>query len=346
MSTRMLKLEGDHMSRKHALIQKSLAIVRRKLTEMPKPLEQLSKSEIERKRCVSRVTTHTLKHLTHKFVNSGFEWLLPVIFSKSTDPLWPDPGATVEKRIEVEIYGETVRTTSSMIAQKMVACSLAHAKLFTLSPNVRIERVERANSGIHAYEFTQLDFEVRNATSKEMRGLVEETICGLMSSLKTHMRGELIYLGRYNGLKVPETPFRVYDRKELKDRQGRSWETQLMLENCDPVWVTNIPREFYDFEDFEKGNWDNYDLLLPKYGEVLSGSRREWEYGKIARKMERDDVEKENYELLLNLAKEGRLKPSAGAGIGVERLVSWIVGAKHIGETQPFPKIPGIVYDL
>ena len=78
----------------------------------------------------------------------------------------------------------------------------------------------------------------------------------------------------------------------------------------------------------------------------MSGSRREWEYRKIIRKVERDSVGKENYELLLKLAKEGRLKPSAGAGIGVERLVGWIVGAKHVGETQPFPKIPGLVYDL
>jgi asparaginyl-tRNA synthetase len=62
--------------------------------------------------------------------------------------------------------------------------------------------------------------------------------------------------------------------------------------------------------------------------------------------MERDNVRKENYSLLLRLAEEGRLKPSAGAGIGIERLVSWITGAKHVGETQLFPKIPGIVYDL
>jgi len=272
--------------------------------------------------------------------------LLPVIFSKSTDPLWPDPGVSIEKRIEVEIYGKTVRTTLSMIVHKMIACSLAHAKLFTLSPNVRIERMERANSGIHAYEFTQLDFEVRNANSKQIRSLVEEIICGLMGSLKRHMNEELIHLGRRNSLRIPETPFRVYDREELGTKYGRNWETQLILETCEPIWVTNIPREFYDFEDFEKGEWDNYDLLLPKYGEVLSGARREWEYSKIVRKMERDDVKKENYEVLLKLAKEGRLKPSAGAGIGVERLVSWIVGAKHIGETQPFPKIPGIVYDL
>jgi len=35
-----------------------------------------------------------------------------------------------------------------------------------------------------------------------------------------------------------------------------------------------------------------------------------------------------------------------GARIGVERLVSRLVGAKHIGEVQPFPKIPGVVYEL
>jgi asparaginyl-tRNA synthetase len=313
---------------------------------MPRPLEQLSENEIKRKQCISRIMTFALKNLTCKFVDSGFEWLLPVVFSKSTDPLWPDPGASIEKRIEVEIYGKTVRTTLSMIVHKMVACSLANAKLFILSPNVRIERMERANTGVHAYEFTQLDFEARNATSREVRTLVEEMVSQLIRSLKTYMREELIFLERYDSLKIPETPFRVYDRRELEDKFGRNWETRLLHEIHDPVWVTNVPREFYDFEDFEKGIWDNYDLILPKYGEVLSGARREWEYIKMIKKMERDDVRKDNFETLLQLAKERRIKPSAGAGIGVERLVSWLAGANHIGEAQPFPKIPGIVYDL
>lgn len=334
------------MSRKKAIIQKSLAISVGRLSEMPKSLEQLSESEMERKKCISKLMTRALKYLTCEFMNEGFEWLLPVIFSKSTDPLWPDPGASIEKRIEVEIYGKTVRSTLSMIVHKMVACSLAYPKLFILSPNVRIERMERANTGIHAYEFTQLDFEARNATFKEIRSLVEKIICGLIDNLKRKLRDELVYLDRYDNLKIPEAPLRIYDKSELEVRYGRNWESQLMMEISDPVWITNIPREFYDFEDFEKGKWDNYDLLLPKYGEVLSGSRRELEYGKMVRKMERDNVRKENYEALLKLAREGRLRPSAGAGIGIERLVSWIVGAKHVGETQPFPKIPGVVYDL
>jgi asparaginyl-tRNA synthetase len=304
-------------------------------------LEQLREAEIERKRLVGKLLTFSLNHLTQEFLHHEFEWLLPVVFCKSTDPLWPDPGASIEKRIELEIYGETVRATSSMIVHKMVACSLAHPKLFALSPNIRVERRERAETGKHLYEFTQLDFEVRDASSDEIRSFVEKVICGLVEEMRERRREELNALGR--SPRIPETPFAVYDREELEEKYGKEWEERLVSEITHPVWVTNIPREFYDFQD---GKWDNYDLILPQYGEVLSGGRREWEYERIVRKMERDGVRKENYTPLLKLAEEGKLKPSAGAGIGVERLVGWVAGVQHVGEVQLFPKIPGVVYDL
>ncbi|MEE9601107.1 MAG: asparagine synthetase A [Thermoplasmata archaeon] len=314
--------------------------------ELPLPLERLSEGEIERKRCIVRITTYVMRDLTSTFLRSGFEWMLPVVLSKSTDPLWPDPGASIEKRIEVEIYDETVRATLSMIIHKMVACSLTQPRLFLLSPNIRIERRDRATSGVHIYEFTQLDFEVRDATSEDIRILVEGALHGLIDGLRRDMREELTSLSRYDGLRPLRVPFEVYDKEELEDKYGDEWESQLAAESRDPVWVTNIPREFYDYEDLEKGKWDNYDLFLPGFGEVLSGARREWDYTAMVRKMERDGVPPENYRLLLKLAREGRLKPSAGAGIGLERLISWIVGAQHIAEVQPFPKIPGTIYDL
>ena len=317
-----------------------------KLFEMPKPLEQLSESELERRHCIGGVMTDVLDYLTCRFVSRGFEWSLPVIFSESTDPLWPDPGASIEQRISVEIYGKTVRTTASMIIHKMVACSLLYLRLFILSPNVRIEKRERAMTGRHAYEFTQLDFEVRDTSSKEIRSFVEEAICGLIGELRKDSVEEFARLGRHGALRVPEAPFRTYSKNELEKKYGKEWERQLVLDITEPVWVVDIPREFYDFEDLESGKWDNYDLMLPQYGEVLSGAKREWEYEKIIKKMERDGIKKEHYGLLLKLAKEGRLRPSAGAGIGIERLVGWIVGAQHLGETQLFPKIPGVVYDL
>ncbi|MFB3890148.1 MAG: asparagine synthetase A [Candidatus Bathyarchaeia archaeon] len=316
------------------------------LIEIPKSLEQLTETELERKACIGKIMTYTLRNLTGKFVDKGFDWLLPVALSQSTDPLWPDPGASIEKRIEVDIYGKPVRTTASMIIHKLIASSLAYPKLFILSPNIRIEKAERAHTGKHIYEFTQLDFEARNATSKDIFTLVEEAITGLVTSLKKDVKAELTTLCRCDTLKVPRTPFKVFDKLELEAECGADWETCLAERTSDPVWVTNIPREFYDYEDFKTGRWDNYDLFLPQFGEVLSGAKREWEYAKISKKIDRDNVSRQNYTLLLKLAKEGKLKPSAGAGIGMERLVGWIAGVKHVAETQPFPRVPGAVNEL
>lgn len=314
--------------------------------EIPKPLEALSGKELARKNQIGRISTETLSYLTDSFTSRGFDWLLPVVLSKSTDPLWPDPGASIEKRVESEIYGETVRATLSMIIHKLVACSTAYPKLFALSPNIRIEKRERRATGWHSYEFTQLDFEMRGAGFDDVRKLVEETIVGLFGDLKRKRRKELALLRGNRPLETPKRPFKVYDREVLVEKFGEKWESELPRSISGPTWVTNIPREFYDFEDPVTGRWDNFDLIVPKYGEILSGARREWQHSRLVDKMKRDGVRLENYELLLGLAKGGRLMPCAGAGIGVERLVGWIVGTKHIGEVQPFPKIPGVVYEL
>ncbi|RLF03172.1 MAG: hypothetical protein DRK00_09095, partial [Thermoprotei archaeon] len=73
--------------------------VRARVVEFPKPLDRLSGEELERKEAIARIMTLTLRYLTTELVDDGYEWLLPVILSRITDPLWPDPGASIEKRI-------------------------------------------------------------------------------------------------------------------------------------------------------------------------------------------------------------------------------------------------------
>jgi asparaginyl-tRNA synthetase len=188
---------------------------------------------------------------------------------------------------------------------------------------------------------------MRDAGSKDVFALIEEAICTLVNDLKKDMNGELVSLCRCDTLKAPKAPFKIVDRLDLEAKYGADgWEAGIAEETTDPVWVTNIPREFYDFEDFTTGKWDNYDLFLPQFGEVLSGAKREFEYTKILEKIERDQVKKENYALILKMAQEGRLKSTAGAGIGLERLVGWLAGVKHIAECQPFPRVPGNVNEL
>jgi asparaginyl-tRNA synthetase len=310
---------------------------------IPKSPEQLNKDEILRKKFYIKLTTAVLSYLTKSLVNRGFEWYLPVILSKSTDPLWPDPGASIEKRVEFEIYESKVRTTLSMIVHKVIACSLYSDRLFIISPNLRIERRERAQTGWHAYEFNQLDFEMKDATSKDVMKLVEEVLEGLISHIENNFS-----LNSYDGTiyKDIAPPFKVYDREELISKFGTKWEEIFPSRITEPVWIVNIPREFYDFQNFENGKWDNFDLYVPKYGEILSGARREWEYNKILTKMKRDGVKKENYNVLLELARKGKIRQSSGAGLGIERLVAWLTNAWHVCEVQPFPRVPGLVYEL
>jgi len=301
--------------------------------------------ESEGRGVMFEVQTDIMSAMTSGLVAKGFKWALPVMLSKSTDPLWPDPAASIEKRIEVEIYGETVRTMQSMIIHKLVLASLGPERFFILSPNIRIESKDRARSGRHLYEFTQLEVEIANGKVKDVFRLFEDLITTSIMLIRDRARESAIFAKR--NLKVPETPFKVHSRGELQEEYGKSWEEAVSEKAINPIWVTDLPREFYDYEDETTGEWRNFDLFLPEgYGEVISGAEREHDYTKIVKKLERDGVRKEEYQLLLRLAQEGKLKPSVGAGLGIERFVAYVCGFKHVAEVQPFPRIPGIVPEL
>jgi asparaginyl-tRNA synthetase len=306
------------------------------------PLEMIHHLDSTKKRTIFSVQTKALSVMTRELVRRGFEWILPVTLAKSTDPLWPDPGASIEKRIEFEIYGENVRTMQSMIIHKLVLASLGPKKFFIISPNIRIETRKRAQTGFHLYEFTQLETEISGGKTQDVFRIYEDLITATVKAVRDDA-SEL----RETELSVPQTPFKVHSRKELEEKYGKEWEQIASEKAADPFWLTDIPREFYDYQDEVTGVWRNYDLFLPEgYGEVVSGAEREYQYWKIVKKLERDGVKKDEYAFLLNLAKDGRLKPSAGAGLGLERFVAYLCGVKHVAEVQPFPRIPGIVPPL
>lgn len=299
----------------------------------------------KRKLATLKIQTGILEVMVKKLLDKGFCWILPVILSKTTDPLWPDPDFSIEKKVEVEIYGEKVVAMQSMIVHKRILVSLGPEKIFILSPNIRIEKRERAATGKHLYEFTQLEVEIAYAKLHDILRLYEELITDSIKYVKKNLSSELKILGR--DLKTPEPPFKIYKRRELEERYGKNWSNVIAKHIRDPVWITDIPREFYDYEDPETGEWRNYDLILPEgFGEVISGAEREYEYEKLVMKLERDGIDKSKYKLLMDLAKNGLLKPSAGAGLGIERFVAYVAGSRHVAEVQPFPRIPGIVPEV
>jgi len=306
------------------------------------PLRMIHDLDSDRKRTIMEVQTKVLSVMASELVRKGFEWILPVTLAKSTDPLWPDPGASIEKRIEFDIYEQRVRTMQSMIVHKLVLASLGPEKFFILSPNIRIESRRRAGTGWHLYEFTQLETELSNGKMQDVFRVYEDLITATIRAVQDDVSGL-----RDTELSLPRTPFKVYSRKELEQKYDAEWEQIAPEKASEPFWLTDIPREFYDYQDEATGAWRNYDLFLPEgYGEVISGAEREYEYSKIVRKLERDGIKKDDYAFLLSLAKDGKLKPSAGAGLGFERFIAYLCGVKHVAEVQPFPRVPGMVPPL
>lgn len=287
------------------------------------------------------VTSEVIKHTIDYFNDNGFVQLLPVILGKSTDPLGPDPNSSILKTPEIEYGGQRLYTMNSMILHKQIAIKKLD-KIFILSPNIRLEKPERKSSGRHLFEFTQLDFEIRDAKSKDVMVLMEGYLVYLSKMLKSDEKAKSAF--KELGLEVFDfkPPFKIYSTGELAEKYGEDWEAEMSRSSTQPFWVTDHKREFYEKEDTGRpGHYLNYDLIYPLgFGEALSGGEREHEYPVITRKMGSDRLNMDVYKAYLSEAEKG-LYPSAGAGFGVERLTRFLTRSKHVGDVELFRRVPG-----
>lgn len=280
----------------------------------------------------------TILDASRKFLQRrGFVEILPVIISPITDPL-----TDYRMRVEVECYGFKYQITKSMIFHKQIAL-FAYPRIFCFSPNVRVEAVERQNSGKHLIEFVQLDLEVREASREEMMALGEELFRHVVTAVKEKCAEDLSFFGQ--ALTVPESPFLRLTYQEAETKYGPEFEENLSMSKTEPFWVVDFPieaREFYDREDPNRpGILIDMDLYYPEgYGEALSGGEREYELERICRRIQQKGIQLEVFTLYLEVAKRG-LYPSAGFGIGIERLTRYLCGLKQIELTRLFAKLPG-----
>jgi asparaginyl-tRNA synthetase len=288
----------------------------------------------------TELTSGVLRYTTEFFHEKGFTQLMPVMLSPVTDPLGPDPGSTVIKTGEIEYLGQKLSLTQSMILHKQMALKKGLESIFIISPNVRLEHPKRKETGKHLFEFSQVDFEIANARMDDVFSLMEDYLSGLVMYTKDRHSPLLKSLGRK--LPLIKGPFPRYTTMELREKYGPDWEHELSSMSEQPFWALSHKREFYDREDpSAPGTYLNYDLVYPEgYCEALSGAEREYKYQSIVKRIERDGLEISRYKPYLEFAKSG-LIPSAGGGLGVERLVRFLAGAEHVGDVQLFRRVPG-----
>ncbi len=109
-----------------------------------------------------------------------------------------------------------------------------------------------------------------------------------------------------------------------------------------PVMVYNYPKEIKSF--YMKQNDDGktvkaVDVLVPGIGELIGGSEREEDYGKLKAEIERRGMDESIYDWYLDLRKFGTV-PHSGFGLGFERLLRYVTGMENIRDVIPYPRAP------
>ncbi|MDQ1372516.1 MAG: Asparagine synthetase [Candidatus Thermoplasmatota archaeon] len=286
---------------------------------------------------ILRVQTAALKALHDYMYENGVVQSMPVILSPETDPLnHPHFDASVE------YYGQRLHLTKSMIMHKQLALlNDGLDKIYIMSPNVRLEQGSLGETGRHLFEFTQVDIELKDATKRDFIAFVDGMVASVFAFVKKECGEDLEALGRR--LRTPEMPLKVYESEDLRARYGDDFERVASETEKDPFWVLNFKREFYDREDKERrGYYHNYDVFWPEgYGEALSGGEREWEHQEILRKMSERKTNTESFKRYLEVASSGLIPPTVGGGLGIERMVRFLTGQRHVRDVALFPRVPG-----
>jgi asparaginyl-tRNA synthetase len=106
-----------------------------------------------------------------------------------------------------------------------------------------------------------------------------------------------------------------------------------------PVFVYNYPKElksFYMKQNADGRTVQGCDLLVPGLGELIGSSVREHDYEKLTKIVEERKMDITPLKWYIDLRKNGST-PTAGAGLGFDRLVRICTGMENIRDGTCFP---------
>ena len=262
-----------------------------------------------------------------------------------------------------DFFGKSCNlTVSGQLEGELGALSLG--RIYTFGPTFR---AENSNTPRHASEFWMIEPEAAFYDLEDNMELAEDFLKYLIRYALEHCREDLEFMNKmWNpGLLerlgfVLENDFKRLDYTEgieILKASGRKFEFPCDW-GCDlqseherylveehfkrPVILINYPKDIKAF--YMKQNDDGrtvraMDVLFPGIGEIIGGSEREADYGKLhARVAELGMSEKELW-WYLDTRRWGSA-PHSGFGLGFDRLLLFVTGMTNIRDVQPFPRTP------
>ncbi len=156
----------------------------------------------------------------------------------------------------------------------------------------------------------------------------------------TH-REAIDYCHKHEIYKDAETKTHFDYEDDIPEMQERA-----MIDQIDKiVFLTRFPKSFKSFYvlSYEDGTTYSCDVEMPGVGECIGSTVREYDYQKLEAAIEANGLKKEDYREYLDMRKYGSGRTS-GMGLGVDRFLTWLLGAFSIREVVTFPRYPGRLF--
>ena len=299
-----------------------------------------------RQQALLRIRADVVKACRDYFDGRGFTLLDAPIFTpaacEGTTTLFP-----------VAYFDDTVYLTQSGQLY-MEAGALAFGKVYCFGPTFR---AEKSKTRRHLTEFWMIEPEVAYCDLDGDMDLAEDFLESVVQRVLTDRQAELAVLERdTTKLAQVKKPFPRISYTEAVERLqaggtdirwgddfGGDDETLLSEQFDRPVLVHRYPvqnKAFYMKTDPHDAKVALcMDVLAPEgYGEIIGGGQREDDLDVLQAKLDAHDLPTEAFAWYLDLRRYGSV-PHAGFGMGIERLVTWLCGLRHVRESIPFPRM-------
>ena len=301
----------------------------------------------KRQWAVLRIRAHIYRYIEEWLNSEGFvRFDSPILTPSACE------GTTTLFGVDYFDLGQAYLSQSGQLYLEAGIASLG--RVYDFGP---VFRAEKSKTRRHLTEFWMMDAEAAFVDHNENMKIQEEMISFVVSKILENCSKELEILERnLEPLKKVRAPFERMTHKEAVEKLrklgskiedgsdlGAEDETILTGEYDKPVFVEKYPaviKAFYMKRDPEDPSLALCaDLLAPEgYGEIIGGSQREEDYDALVGRLKEHGLNKKDFEWYLDLRKYGSVVHS-GFGVGLERIVAWICGLKHVRETIPFPRM-------
>jgi asparaginyl-tRNA synthetase len=280
-------------------------------------------------------------------LNGFMEFDAPIIVLA---PLYDDSTA-----MKINVHGQDAFLTQCA-GFFLEAATMAFERVYNMGPSFR---GEESRSKRHLKEYWHIKAEMAFGDRDDIITIVEELLSFLYVRLPEECAQEMEFLGasmRPNDFQTPFPRITYEDAVTHVRSKGSDTVMGLGISSKDeeelaklydgPFWVMGIPRNVEPFPyviDEENPTVTKVaDLIAPRgYGELCGVAEKIFDPTMLDERMEeKGKLGDDRYDFVVDVHKAACV-PHIAFGMGLERLLRWLLDIPHVRDTIPFPRSAG-----